>query len=504
MRKRTVIIRVLVVLGTIAVINLASYHAFFRLDFTADKSFTLSEATRSLLRNLDSSVIIKAYFSEDLPTQLIKSRKDFRDILTEYKYYSKGKLSFEFINPNKNDEEEKKAQEEGVRPVMVNVSERDQVKQLRAYMGATIVVGGQKEAIPTIRPGESAEFPLTIAIKKLTSNEKQKIAFLQGHGEYPNSACQQLVEQLSVSHQIENYTIDDTSAIPSDIKTVVMFNPRDSIPPAHFQKIENYLDSGGNLLIGYSGIYGSINTNMVERLPENGMREWLAKNGVLISAQIVTDMQCRTVGIPEQAGSYSYTRPVKFPYFPIIKTFETHPVTKGIEAVFFPFVSSINLLPVDSTTKINALAYSSNRTGLIKSPLLIDVNKQWTAIDFTKKRQIVAVALERRNGTGSVSKMLVVANGNFAVNTEPGHSELSADNINFASNGIDWLSDDTGLIELRTKSVTYRPLDDIEDSTKALIKYFNVFLPILLIIIIGLSRKYRNQRKRRKLMQVVY
>jgi gliding-associated putative ABC transporter substrate-binding component GldG len=504
MKKRNVVIKILFISATLIVVNLISYRFFVRFDFTADKSFTLSNASRYLLKDLDSNLIIKAYFSEDLPTQLLKSREDFKHLLSEYKNYSRGKLSFEFINPNKNEQQEKNAQAQGVQPVIVNVSERDQVKQLRAYMGATIETPGRKESISMIRPGESAEFPLTMAIKRLTSDNKQKIAFLQGHGEYPSSACQQLYEQLAVSYQIEDYSISDSAEIPADYRTLIMFNPTDSIPLDHLNKINKYLAAGGNILIGFSGFYGSLNTNMVQRLPENGVREWLAQYGILISSQIVMDMQCRTVSMQEHVGTFSYSRRIKFPYFPVIKRFETHPVTKGIEAVFFPFLSTINIIRKDSVVQITPLAYTSNKTGLVKSPLLIDINKQWSALDFNLQPQIIALALDREISGKGKSRMIVIANGNFAVNTEPGQSELNVDNINFASNAIDWLSDDIGLIDLRTKSVTFRPLENIEDSTKELVKYINVFFPIILIIGFGLGRKYGNIKKRRKLIQTIY
>src|SRR5215216_5396772 len=88
MKKRNVIIKSIVFVLFLILLNVASYFAFFRIDFTADKSYTLSNATLNILKNLDEKVAIHAYFSEDLPTQLIKSRNDFKDLLVEYKNYS--------------------------------------------------------------------------------------------------------------------------------------------------------------------------------------------------------------------------------------------------------------------------------------------------------------------------------------------------------------------------------------------------------------------------------
>src|SRR5215204_3425139 len=107
MKKRAIIIRLTVTFIVLMLINFVSYYKFFRIDFTADKSFTLSNATKDILKNLNEKVTISAYFSNDLPTQLIKSRNDFEDLLTEYKNRSRGKVTFTFVNPNANEAQEK-------------------------------------------------------------------------------------------------------------------------------------------------------------------------------------------------------------------------------------------------------------------------------------------------------------------------------------------------------------------------------------------------------------
>ena len=88
------------------VVNLISSKLFFRLDFTADKRYTLSEATKNTLKDLGDVITVTAYFSEDLPPQLLGTRKDFRDLLVEYEKRSDGNLVYEFINPNEDDESE--------------------------------------------------------------------------------------------------------------------------------------------------------------------------------------------------------------------------------------------------------------------------------------------------------------------------------------------------------------------------------------------------------------
>jgi hypothetical protein len=68
-------------------------------------------------------------------------------------------------------------------------------------------------------------------------------------------------------------------------------------------------------------------------------------------------------------------------------------------------------------------------------------------------------------------------------------------------NSIDWLSDDTGLIELRTKGVSSRPIDELEDGRRSFLKYLNFLLPIALILVYGFIRGQKSKNMRLRRMQ---
>ena len=160
-----------------------------------------------------------------------------------------------------------------------------------------------------------------------------------------------------------------------------------------------------------------------------------------------------------------------------------------------------------------SLAYTSDQSGSVAIPMMIDVQKQWTPSDFPQGNQSVAMAVE-----GVTGKLVVIGSGSFMVNGEPGlpagmpgqqqqqpqQQQLNPDNINFVANAIDWMSDDTGLSDLRTKGITSRPLDPVEDGTKNLIKYGNVAAPIFLVLLYGFQRRQRNLRKRQRWLEGKY
>ena len=191
---------------------------------------------------------------------------------------------------------------------------------------------------------------------------------------------------------------------------------------------------------------------------------------------------------------------MEFPYFPIVSEFEEHPITGGLESVVFQFASSISFNSSDTSASQFPLLLSSENTGVVNPPAFIDIQKNWTQNDFTSQPQILAAALEGMGGGNG--RLVLVSNGNFCVNgTGQRPQQVNLDNISLAANAVDWLADDTGLINLRTKGITNRPLDKIEESTKNLLKYGNVLAPVLLILIYAFVRKSQNNRKRQRWMQ---
>jgi len=505
MKRSKVITQVLIFIGILVVVNLISEQMFLRLDYTADKRYTLSDATKDILNDLDDVITVTAYFTENMPPQLQKSMEDFEDLLIEYENRSDGNVVYEFINPNENEAEEQKAQQKGISPVMVNVTEKDQIKQLRAYLGAVLQMGEKTEIIPMIQPGAGMEYSLTTAVKKISVLDKPKVAFLQGHGEPTPNASVQVLQQLTVLYDVEPLTITDTTDIPAFYKTIAIVNPTDTFPQSDFAKLDKYLSTGGSIYLAYNNLQTDLQSQYLSTLPDIGIMGWLADKGITLNNQYVIDANCGAVTVRQQNGMFIMNRQIEFPYFPILSKFSEHPAAKGLEGVIMPFVSSISYLPKDSAVNIQPLVFSSENSGVVNAPVYIDIEKQWSENDFNAPSQVVAIAAEGPLSGVANSRMVVIANGAFAVNGEgQQQQQVNQDNVNLASNSIDWLSDDTGLIDLRTKGITSRPLEQIDDTKRNLYKYGNVTLPIFLMIGIALYRRQRFARKRQSWIQGNY
>lgn len=499
-KKSNIILRLVVFALILFVVNMISSKLYFRLDFTEDQRYTLSKASKDILSDLDDVVSVKAYFSEDLPTQLLSNKQDFEDLLLEYENRSGGSVVYEFVSPNDNEEVEEEAQGYGIQPIIINVTEKDQVQQLKAYMGAVLMKGDKQEVIAVVQPGVNMEYDLTTSIKKLSVSDKPKIALLQGHGEPTQQEVFQLISQLSVLYDVEAINLNEKPEVPSYAKTLAIINPSDTITSAELQKIDAYMAQGGNVFIAYSNMNGDLQTGYLSKGNDIGLESWLRNKGVDMGDRFVIDANAGSVTVQQNNGMFNFRSQVKFPYFPMISEFPEHPTTKGLEGIMFPFVSALNYIGRDSLVQYEPLVMSSDMSGLSTTPSRLNIEKKWTNSDFRDGMQTLGMALEGSLSGEISTKLAVVSNGQFVINGATGQ-QISQDNVNFVSNTIDWLSDDTGLIDLRTKGVTSRPLEQLEDGERETIKYANVLVPILLVFAYAFVRKQRYARKKQKWMQ---
>lgn len=504
--KNKLFVSAILLVGIILLINIISEKFFARLDFTEDQRYSLSEATLTILEELSEPVTVTAYFSENLPPDIAKTRQDFRELLIEYSNRSDEMVVYEFINPNESQETEAKVQQNGIRPVMINVRERDQVKQQRAYLGAVIQLGEMKETIPFIQPGAAMEYELSSTIKKLAVIDKPSIALIQGHGEPAISSMPQLSALLSVTHNLIPVEFTDTSGIPFEYSAAMIIAPTDSIVERDINYLNQFLERGGKLLVALNRVDGNFQTGQGEEI-STGIESWLMNFGIEVGNNFIVDANCSSVMVRQQQGMFTFNTPVSFPYLPIISNFADHPAVTGLESVMLPFASSIDYSKVDtSKIKVTPLAFTSEKSGMENLPLFFNVNKDWTSSDFPESNIPVALALEGEFINGVHSRMIIFGDGDFAVNGEGERAQqLQPDNVNLIVNSIDWLADDTGLNSLRTKGVTARPLSaQLEDGTKTVIKYLNFLVPILIIIIYGIVRFQMRRKLRNKLASISY
>lgn len=501
--KQSLIYYVLLVVGVIVLINILAVRVFFRLDLTEDKKYTLSDATKNILLNLEDPVTISAYYPKDknLPPDYARIKRELKDILNEYANISKGMLVYEFKDPLDDEKVEREAVEAGIMEVMINVREKDQVKAQKAYMGLVIHLNEDSEVIPVIESDIGLEHMISTHIKKLSVTDKPAIGILQGHGEPDITQLQQVKFELDVLYQVETVYLNDTIDKLQSYNTLVIIAPKDSIPPSQLMQLNNFLSRGGRILVAINRV-GADESQQFGQAINTNLETWLQSKGIDVHNNYIIDVQCPMVQLTQQMGNYRTIIPVQFYFYPVITEFSEHPITSGLEQVILQFASSMSFSG-DSSVVYTPIASTSEKSGTRNAYSIYQVQEEWTETDFPLSELTVAATLEGKIEGNSNSKMVVFSDGDFPLG-DPRGGQLNPDNVSLLVNAIDWLSDDTGLIELRTKGATSRPIKELEDGKRTFLKYLNFLLPILLIIIYGMIRMQRKQILRLKRMEEGY
>src|SRR5512139_1154235 len=205
--KTQTLIRLAIVLAILVVLNFVSVRFFGRIDMTHNGLFTLSDASKELMRSLDDRVTVKAYFTEDLPAPYNNHRREVLDQLNEYRAYSHGNLQYEFIDPS-DEKTEQEAQQQGVAPVQVQVVKEDKFEIKKGYLGLVFLYEDKKEVLPVVQNTNGLEYEISSTIKRLTTTTRKKIGFLTGQGEPPLNEMNRVLEL--VRRQYETATVDLT------------------------------------------------------------------------------------------------------------------------------------------------------------------------------------------------------------------------------------------------------------------------------------------------------
>lgn len=486
------------IITAVILLNVLSYFLFFRLDFTASKRYSLSKVSKNIIKKNTQPIVVDFYVTEDLPQDVKKLAQEFHSLLKEYKSLSDVSFTINTIYPD-NHEKEFKANKAGLQPIFKEIRERDLEKIQKIYIGAVFHIGNKETVLPLINYNTPIEYEITRMLKQISDTLKPHIGFVRGHGEATFTHMPQLINELS--HLTDMSVVDLNSEIPLNNNNVLcIIDPKDTYSPYEIERLEKYLDQGGRLFIALNHAIGQLsggrNNGFINR---TGVEDMLEKKGLKIKYDFIVDNNCGTIAINQQYGFINFQSNVSFPYLPIITNFSKHTITYGLKSMLLTFSSNIEQVKTKSTYIFTPLAMTSAISGLQQAPVFFDYQKQWTQNDFNHPHNIVAALLTNEDNNSSI---ITITNADFIKESivTSGHT----DNVNFAINSIEWLADNSGLIQLRNKFTTFSSLEPINDNKREFLKFFNFLLPIILVFAAALIYFRRNQRKRTNRSQPGY
>ena len=511
MNRRQIIIRTLLILGIIVLVNMIGLRFFKRFDLTQENIYTLSTASKNLVKSLDDKFLVKAYFTSDLPPEYANNRRDLRDLLDEYRAYAGGNFQYEFIDPGKKEELEQEAQRYGIPPVQVQVLKEDKLQIEKAYMGMVFLHGDKQERVPVIQSTSNLEYEISSVVKKMTSKDLKKIGFLAGQGEPNLQQISRVQEMLAKQYQVTPVEFGDGKPIPSDIAVLLIVAPNQPFKSWEKFLIDQYLMKGGKIAFMLNKVNSSLQTQTGQPLNLN-LDDLLESYGMRVNTDLVRDASCAYVRVDQQAGFMVIQNQIPFYYLPRASDFQKDsPIVKDLSSVVFYFASSIDTsLAKQKGLTASVLVRSSKKSGRQENYFVIDPRMQVTKDMFSESGIPLVVTVEgafaslfgnkfvggdttfnnsvdttNKIVSGKLSKIVVIGDGDFLQDQFSGGNR---DNFLLASNMVDWLADDIGLAEIRSRDSGSKPLDEVSEGTKTWLKGLNLAVPPIIVILVGILR----------------
>lgn len=501
---------ILILLGILVVINYLSWNIFIRKDLTRDKSYSLSKASKNIMKNLDDPVIIRAYFSKNLPTPYSNYAQYVDNLLHEYSVYAKGNLTISFLDPSEDDSIKQEALRYGIPPLKFTHIEKDKYEIREGYMGLVLMFEDKKEVIELIKKTEGLEYDITSKVKKLTSSLTKSVGFLTGHGEPQMLAVMDEMKRvfsLQFSSKEVNLSLDPASLEGND--ALVVFGPAQKITEQEKYYIDQFIMKGKPVAFYLDSQNVDMSTFNVSQI-ENNLEDILTHYGVTPRKGLVFDLQNQTITVTSTQGYFTIQNIVNFPPFPIATAIsKDNTMVKEIESLAFAFVNPLQLSNKTKAIKAEILVQSSKKSWYVENlqvadplgqypldtsapggPFPLAVTLQGQFKSFYKetpesiRNSTTTVTVEAHIKESPPNRIIVVGNSRFLM------QDLSnfPSNFMFFLNSIDWLIEDESLISIRSKGISYSPLREISSFQRKLLKYANVGLASLLLVSIGILR----------------
>ncbi|TSD66056.1 gliding motility-associated ABC transporter substrate-binding protein GldG [Inquilinus sp. KBS0705] len=533
--------------------------AFTRFDFTKEKRFTISPISRNVMDSLLQPIKVTVYLQGDnFPGGMKRLQTSVRDMLTDLQAYSHRKLQFEFTDPLKglSQDEQKKAfedlQAQGIEAQSLSVKTDDGVSQKVIFPFALVTYG--EKSIPVkllesqsnmnLSPDavlnnsiQNLEYAFTSTIKKITSGGKQRVGFTEGHKELTDLQLNDAMRSLADGYLVGRV---DLNTIPPDslnkISLLVVAKPSAAFTELEKFKIDQYIMRGGRVLWAIDQVNAELDSlkgHGGEQLAFNkelNLDDQLFSYGVRINYDLIADMNCSQIPVTTgNAGGQAQIQMLPWLFNPVYLPLSKHPIVKNLDGITSQFASSIDLLDTKNVEK-TILLTSSPYNKKISTPHMLSLQAlqdEPNPKDFQSAPKITGVLLEGNfrsdfrnrpvpeglSGQTTIipeskaTKMIVLSDGDILKNQIGSdgspfplgydrYTQQSYGNKNLLLNIADYMTDDSGLISLRSKEIQIRLLNRARIRNEKLYwQLVNNIVPIAMVLIFAIFQHYIRKRK---------
>lgn len=545
----------ILIVGLLA-LNILGNYFFKRFDLTADKRYTLSETSLNLIKQVDSPLYIDVYLEGQFPGEFKRLQSETRQTLEEFKAYNSN-IIFQFVNPLEKEEEReanmKMLYQRGLTPISITVDDKGKQSQEVVFPWAVATYNGKVTKVQLLKNMMGAtteekvvssvqhlEYAFADAFNKIIKEKQKKIAVIKGIGELHDLQIADFLKSVRESYYIGPFTMDSVKVNPTGslealkkYDLAIIAKPSKRFTEEEKEVLDQFIINGGKTLWLVDNVQAEMDslyneTGAILAYPKDlNLTDMFFKYGVRINPSLVKDEQATPIKLATgEPGSQTQYEQYFWKYAPFVYPQSQHPIVKNIEGVKFEFANPIELLKND--IKKTVLMETSQYSKVIGTPT--EVNLEMVTEETGPKdypgggRFPISVLLEGNfhsmyenrvlpfkdtsyKNIGKANKMIIVADGDVVKNQldqayqplELGYDKWTNNlfgNKEFMLNCVNYLLDDNGLINIRSKDVDL-PLLDKEKvhENYTFTQILTVGLPIVVLAIFGFLFTFLRKRK---------
>jgi ABC-2 type transport system permease protein len=551
--KKNLIQAIIALLATVAVNYIA--HSFYsRLDITKDKRYTLSEATKKSISATENNVYIDVYLTGQMPSEFKRLETEVKILLEEFSEINND-IIINFVNVKEDninvDQISSQMLEFGMPPLKVDSKENGKVIQETIFPWAVINYNKKYEKVPLLitttndpanrinNSVEHLEYAFANAFKNLTIKKNKKIGYLIGNKELESKHVYSFLQTLESSYYIIPFDLDSVNTKPiktlkdlQELDLIIAAKPQETFTEKQKYALDQYTVNGGKSLWLIDNVHAELDSisqkgeTLAFRRNLN-LTDLFFQYGFRIEPVIVKDMySANIISLNEN------NQPNQVPWFynPVVIPKTKHPILNNINPVRFEFANTISLVKQGINIKKTPLLQSSNYSTSSGVPKIISIKEiklfqQENILKSLNKKELNLAALLEGKFTSAYknrvkpfqysthkdenkdAKMVIIADGDviknkfskgkpLPLNFDRNNPNRQFGNNEFLLNTVNYLLDDTGLINVRNKEVKIPFLDiariPIEKRKWQLI---NILIPLLILGIFGVLFNYFRKRK---------
>lgn len=509
-----------------------------RWDMTDDKHYSLSEASKTLLRSTDAPIEVTLLLDGDLNAGFRRLRKAAEETIEEFDVYAD-------IVKVKDERLKVKGDSLGLSPIIIHEREQNgKTAQTTVFPYALMRYKGKRAVVTLLKNTrglsgeenlnasiEQLEFAFMEALHLLTQQETPRVAILEGHGEPDEAHTYDLMTALSKYFQVDRGSIGmrglEDEGISEHIldgyQAILILAPQTAFSDQERFIIDQYIMRGGAVLWALNGV--QLSEEVLQKdgftpiIPlDLGLTDLLFRYGVRVNPALVQDVQCLPIPVNVSSDAeHPNFQPMPWTYAPLLLTSQGSPITKNMGQVMSTFVSPIDAVGGEDGIEKRILLATSTASRITATPgevNLSDMNPDMS--EFKYQYVPVAVSLEGAfssayahrmvpegvmtdepvRKTGVPTRQVVIASGSIVINelqkNQPlpmgydRYSGMQFSNRDLIVNAVLWLTDAEGLIALREKDVALRLINDRRAHEERMkIQLISTICPVAILALIG-------------------